>query len=205
MIGIFWTNFILGFSVAAVIGPVNLTTMRRGLDGFWRGFLCMMGSVCAETIFLTLAVSGIILFFNDPAIMRWLWLSGGLAILYLAIKSWQERAPANLSESAVVGNPFIAGFLVDLLNPFCVVWWATVAGSFILSDLKDHSVWVVYGDSFGIVAGIAACLFILLCLAVWAKKHITEKIISKALKLSSVALLGFAIWFFHHFYLSWYV
>lgn len=200
----FLTNFLLGFAVAAVIGPVNLTTMRYGLDGFWRGFLCMIGSVTAEVVFFSLTASGIIFIFNDPATMRLLWFFGGLALFYLAVTAWKNNSVNNWSGGRGVANPFVVGFLVDLLNPFGMVFWATVIGSLMLSDLKNHSAATVYMDGFGVVLGIATCLFVLLCAVVVAKKHITQKIINAALKLSPVALMGFSLWFFYHFYLSWY-
>ncbi len=206
MTATFFTNFLLGFAVAAVIGPVNLTTMRYGLDDFWKGVWCMTGSAVSEIAFLVLTASGIIFIFNDPAIMRLLWFCGGFALLYLAVTGWKTTDLDDWSDArATTRHPFAAGFLVDFLNPFSMVWWMTVIGSMILANLEHNSIGKVYLDGSGVVLGIATCLFVMLCAVRVAKRHVTGKIIRLALKLSSVALLGFAVWFFYRFYLSFIV
>ena len=60
------SGVVLGLSIAAPLGPVNLAVIQRGLsEGFWGAFLLGVGSTAADLIDILLAYAG-----ADP-LSRW--------------------------------------------------------------------------------------------------------------------------------------
>lgn len=62
-------NIILGISLAAPIGPVNIEVIRRGLNfGFFPAFLLSIGAASADTTYLLLIYFGLSSFIKVPII-----------------------------------------------------------------------------------------------------------------------------------------
>ncbi|MCE1252901.1 MAG: LysE family translocator, partial [Anaerolineae bacterium] len=67
MLDIWLKGFILGFSIAAPVGPIGLLCIRRTLaDGRLNGFLSGMGAASADGLYGAMAAFGL------AAVLSWL-------------------------------------------------------------------------------------------------------------------------------------
>jgi len=97
-------------------------------------------------------------------------------------------------------NPFFTGFLITILNPLGIVWWATIAGPIIVANMQNYSVSHTYFNSLGIVFGLLTW-WLLFSLAVSkTRSRLNSKILNVITKTSSFVLFAFALWFFYNAY-----
>jgi len=196
----FLTNFALGFILAAEFGQVSVEVFRRGLKyGFRQAVLTSLGGTFADFIYLNIAITGIILVLNQPVILRFLWIIGGLVILYIAVKgirNYFEKTDINLQPQDT--NPFITGFLLNFIHPLNLIWWVTILSSIIIRDIQQTSVLTAYLNGSGILFGVFGWWLILSTIITTTKQWFTLKVLRSISVSSSVVLLGFSFWFFYH-------
>jgi threonine/homoserine/homoserine lactone efflux protein len=127
---IFLRGFIIGFSIAAPVGPIGVLCIRRTLaKGRLRGFLSGLGAATADAFYGAIAalgltaISGTLLSFQ-----MWIKLLGGLFLLYLAIQTFRAR-PAQEAVAVQPGGLFRAYFstvFLTLTNPATILSFAAV-------------------------------------------------------------------------------
>jgi len=129
--GLLAGGVLLGLSIAAPIGPVNIAMIQRGLsEGFAGAFLLGLGSTVADLIYILLAYAGadplshlawarVLLFAAGALVMTWL----GYGAIRAALA---ERAGPAKSGDAVTHSarpPFVSGFLITVFNPMTIAFW----------------------------------------------------------------------------------
>lgn len=117
----FWKGIVLGFSIAAPVGPIGLLVLRRSLaGGMGAGFICGLGAAVADLCYGALAVFGVTLMasWQRPAALL-----GGLLLCWLA---WQTLRSRPGSEAAR-GSGFWSTFLLTLSNPMTILSFAAMA------------------------------------------------------------------------------
>ena len=60
---------------------------------------------------------------------------GGLFLLFTGIGMLRSIRSAEMSSQAGVRGPFAAGMLLSILNPYFLVWWATVGATLIAKSV----------------------------------------------------------------------
>lgn len=119
----FFKGIVLGFSIAAPVGPIGLLVLRRSLAGGMRaGFVCGLGAAAADLCYGALAVFGVTLLasWQRPAA-----LIGGVLLCWLA---WQTLR-SQPGEQAAQGSGFWSTFLLTVSNPMTILAFAAmVAG-----------------------------------------------------------------------------
>lgn len=115
-------GLILGFSIAAPVGPIGLLVIRRSLTaGAGPGFISGLGAATADLCFGALAAFGLTLLarWQQPAALL-----GGLLLCWLAWKTLRSQA----GEEAQ-GSGFFSTFLLTLSSPMTILSFAAmVAG-----------------------------------------------------------------------------
>ncbi|WP_321473206.1 LysE family transporter [uncultured Paludibaculum sp.] len=119
----FWKGIVLGFSIAAPVGPIGLLVLRRSLtSGMRAGFICGLGAAAADLCYGALAVLGVTMLaaWQRPAAVI-----GGLLLFWLA---WQTLRSEPGTEAAQ-GSGFWSTFLLTVSNPMTILAFAAmVAG-----------------------------------------------------------------------------
>src|SRR6266508_907368 len=94
-LSVFGRGFVLGFAVAAVVGPIGMLCIRRSLtSGFVIGFLSGLGAAVADATYASLAAFGVSALTSLLVEQRlWLRLVGGLFLVYLGVRTLRS-APA---------------------------------------------------------------------------------------------------------------
>jgi threonine/homoserine/homoserine lactone efflux protein len=133
---LFAQGLLLGLSIAAPIGPVNLEMIRRGLrGGFTPAFLVGCGSTAADLVYVSLVYLGVAPLVERPALRIVLGAAAALVLGWLGRgalrEAWrggrepagEERAPAAEGRGALA-----AGFFITLSNPMTIVFYLSLFG-----------------------------------------------------------------------------
>jgi len=135
-------GLILGFATAAMIGPVNLMVVRKGiLEGFQPAFLTGAGAALMDALCAYLVLTGILRVGFSGTWKILIWGIGVVLILYIGYSVLTEiRDNPELSQSAKVDRqtafiekPFVMGFLLVGSNPFALFWWVGLVSTLHLS------------------------------------------------------------------------
>jgi len=161
-----FTGLVIGFIVAAPIGPINLICIRRTLAfGSLNGLISGLGASAADGIFA--AIIG----FGLTAIRHWfegwsatLQIAGGVLLLGFGIHTYladplhgrdvnrmgereRERAPANRS----LVRSFASTFAIAMSNPATLFAFAALFAGFGGIVASEHASWAEAGF---VVAGV---------------------------------------------------
>ncbi len=144
---------ILGFSIAAPVGPIGVLCIRRTLaGGRTLGFVSGLGAASADTIYGALAAFGLTfvsVFLINQAI--WLKVVGGLFLLYLGVRTF--LAPPAEREANAEGQgllrAYASTFFLTLTNPPTILSFVAVFGALGLGNLPGG-----YGAAASLVLGV---------------------------------------------------
>jgi threonine/homoserine/homoserine lactone efflux protein len=123
-------GLVLGFSIAAPVGPIGVLCIRQTLERGWRtGLLTGLGAATADMIYGAIAAFGITFISNALlAGQSWLRLAGGLFLLYLGAKTFFRKVEAVPQESGTQPDrtAFLTTFALTLTNPVTIFAFAAI-------------------------------------------------------------------------------
>ena len=139
----FLRGLIIGFSIAAPVGPIGLLCIRRTLsEGRLAGFLSGMGAASADMLFGAVAAFGLEAaqdFLVNQS--NWLRIVGGVFLLYLGIKTFTSKPANGRAEPRPTGllGAFLNTFLLTLTNPLTILSFIAIfAGMRIGGSEKNY-------------------------------------------------------------------
>lgn len=151
--GYLLTGVVLGFSIAAPVGPIGILCIRRTLaDGRSFGFVSGLGAATADAIYG--AVGGFGLTFVSSFLIgqqTWLRLIGGLFLCYLGLRIFLAT-PAERAASADGGSlvgAYASTFALTLTNPLTILSFAAVFAGLGLGNTGGN-----YAAASFLVAGV---------------------------------------------------
>ncbi|NPV87277.1 MAG: LysE family transporter [Anaerolineae bacterium] len=123
-------GLIIGFSIAAPVGPIGVLCIRRTLaEGRARGLVSGLGAASADALYGCVAAFGLTLI-SDALVSQqeWLRLAGGVFLCYLGIKTLLTK-PAQQPLAAAAGGllgAYASTFFLTLTNPMTILSFAAV-------------------------------------------------------------------------------
>ena len=143
--GLFIKGFIIGFSIAAPVGPIGILCIQRTLArGNVQGLVTGLGAATADAIYGFIAAFGLT-FISNFLVEQSLWfrLIGGLFLCYLGIKAFLSK-PQN-QVLAVKNHNTLSSygttFFLTLTNPMTILsFGAMFAGFGLLNEGVSYSV-----------------------------------------------------------------
>ncbi len=121
---------IIGFSIAAPVGPIGVLCIRRTLaEGRATGFISGLGAATADTIYGSIAAFGLTaisgMLIDQQA---WLRLIGGAFLCYLGIRTFTARPAEQSAAASGRGLPgaYASTFVLTLTNPMTILSFAAV-------------------------------------------------------------------------------
>jgi len=150
---------VLGFSIAAPVGPIGVLCIRRTLaEGRWMGFATGMGAAAADGLYglaAGLGLTSVTQLLTGQ--QRWIRLIGGLFLLALGARTMLTR-PAGEAAGAPGGGlaaAFGTTFLLTITNPMTILSFvAAFAGLGLGAATTGRATAVLL--VIGVVAGSAA-------------------------------------------------
>ncbi len=149
-------GLLIGFSIAAPVGPIGVLCIRRTLAaGRLTGLLSGLGAATADAVYGCIAGFGLTVI-SGLLIRQQTWLSlfGGLFLCYLGYKTFvaqPAQTQAQAREGSFVGA-YASTFLLTLTNPATILSFAAIfAGLGIVSTAGDYgaAVFLVLGVFLG--------------------------------------------------------
>jgi len=137
-------GIIVGFSIAAPVGPIGVLCIRRTLgDGRAIGFTSGMGAATADSLYGCVAAFGLTLV-SDFLIGQKFWLSliGGLFLIYLGTKTFTSRPADSSSPDFPRGRGLVAAYastlFLTLTNPATILSFLVIfAGLGIVNETRN--------------------------------------------------------------------
>lgn len=198
-LNIIFQGLVLGFSIAAPVGPVGVLCIRRSMArGFRSGLVSGLGAATADAVYGTIAAAGLTLV-ADFLVRQQLWLGllGGSFLLYLGIKTLISR-PAVESvrvENGSVGGDYFSTLLLTLSNPMTIFSFAAI-----FSGMSAQSLPVFRFSAFLLVLGVflgSASWWLILSGSVGLlRSRVTPSFLGWINRISGLVIIGFAIFLF---------
>ncbi|MDP4103582.1 MAG: LysE family transporter [Bacillota bacterium] len=118
-------GLIIGFSIAAPVGPIGVLCIRRTLEhGRFIGFVSGLGAATADGLYGMIAGFGLTLITNFLIGQQlWIHFIGAMFLSYLGVKIFFSR-PSNVSAEAKGNKPFTAyasTFFLTITNPVTIL------------------------------------------------------------------------------------
>ncbi len=128
--GLFLEGIIIGFAIAAPVGPIGVLCIRRTLaEGRTSGLVSGLGAATADALYGAVAALGLT-FVTDLLIggEAWLRLVGGAFLIFLGVRTFlahpaERAAPAGRSN--LLGT-YTSTFLLTLTNPATILSFAAI-------------------------------------------------------------------------------
>jgi threonine/homoserine/homoserine lactone efflux protein len=123
-------GLIIGFSIAAPVGPIGVLCIRRTLtEGRASGLVSGLGAATADAIYGCIAGFGIAFISNFLVSQQiWLRLIGGAFLCYLGIKTFLSK-PSEQTESnkrnSLIGA-YVSTFFLTITNPMTIISFAAI-------------------------------------------------------------------------------
>lgn len=194
-------GIIVGISLGAPVGPVNVEIVRRGLRaGFGSGWMVGIGATSADAIYCMAVIAGLTPLIDQLIVRTILWTMGTFFLLFLG---WSSIKPVLLKghmieadDGAFRRSSFVTGFLIAALNPMGVFFWLSVGGGLVASGVEQASdILGIAAIVFGVIAGLVIWITTLSTLVHGGRRFISDRIYRWINFGSGLLLLGFGVWF----------
>ena len=177
MPSIFVKGLIIGFALAAPVGPIAAICVQRTMNrGRLAGFLSGLGSAAADAVYGTAAAFGAT-FLAEFLVEHGSWMQkvGGAVLVVMGIRLFLSKPRVEKPASGRVRGHFglfLSTFLLTLTNPMTFLAFGAIFATMGLGAVKGHSIL-----TFDLVAGVtlgALAWWTLLVFAVHAiRRHFT--------------------------------
>ena len=137
--GLFIRGFVIGFSIAAPVGPIGILCIQRTLSyGNLQGLVTGLGAATADALYGFVAAFGLT-FISDFLVDRSLWirLIGGVFLCYLGIRAFSKKASSQdvAVKNSTALSAYGTTFFLTLTNPMTILFFAGIfAGLGIINE-----------------------------------------------------------------------
>jgi threonine/homoserine/homoserine lactone efflux protein len=189
-------GMILGFSIAAPVGPIGVLCIRKTLQfGRFSGLFSGLGAAFADSIYAVIAAFGLTVISNFLlAGQFWFRLIGGVFLLYLGWKTFVAKTATDSKHvpHTTLLNDFISTFFLTITNPMTILSFLAVFAGLGLSSVHGD-----YLQAGGLVVGVflgSAIWWLLLSEGVTLfRKKVSEKVMIWINRIAGVIILGFGV------------
>jgi threonine/homoserine/homoserine lactone efflux protein len=187
-------SIVLGFTVAAAVGPIALLTIRRTLaHGRAYGLASGLGVALADATYAAIAAFGLTAVTSVLVGGRVvLGLAGGAVLVWLGIRTIASRPRLAAADDE---RPGLAGALASiygltLTNPLTIV---SFVGLFAALGLATRGYVDAATMTFGVFAGSGLWWVLLVGVVAWFRARVTLRALTWVNRISGSALLGFGL------------
>lgn len=154
--GFILMGLILGLGAAIPFGPINVEMTRRNLAyGTAFGLALGLGACAADVTYLLLLTLGVLGLLDHPLLLRIVGVLGAGVLLWFAYLSFK----ANVNSAKATSKPVspslffnaLGGYLMTLLNPYTILFWASVSAQ--LPAIADAGHQGIIAAGIGVILG----------------------------------------------------
>jgi threonine/homoserine/homoserine lactone efflux protein len=143
---VFINALLVGYSGAMMPGPLLTYTIERSLSRGWKvGLLVPLGHVLLEILIVVLLYLGLGTILNAPLPKMIILFAGGVLLLCFGLDMLIKAIKGSVSitggkvESALKTSDLeimLKSGLISVLNPYFLLWWATIGLGFLLANTR---------------------------------------------------------------------
>ncbi len=197
---IFCTSFALALSGALMPGPLlTVTVSESSRRGTIAGPLMIFGHGLLELALVVALLSGLapILVRDDVFIL--ISLTGGAVLLFMGItmlRGLPKLVLASPTSSSDSRNLVVAGVVLSAVNPYWLIWWASIGLGYIMHSMKFGVLGVTAFFLGHILADLA--WYTLVSFGIARGRHLLGNgLYQKLIGGCAIFLIAFAGWFFY--------
>lgn len=189
-------GLIIGFSIAAPVGPIGVLCMRRSLaEGRASGLVSGLGAATADAVYGAIAGFGLT-FISSILVSQQIWLRlvGGLFLCYLGLKTFLAK-PAEQAASAKgkgLLGAYASTFVLTLTNPMTILSFVAIFAGLGVASARGN-----YVSAGVLVVGVfigSALWWLLLSLGVSAfRTKFSLQGLRWMNRISGVVIMGFGL------------
>ncbi|EKN70118.1 lysine exporter protein LysE/YggA [Neobacillus bataviensis LMG 21833] len=198
-ISILISYIILGFTLAAPIGPVNSARLDKGIkNGFWHAWIVGVGSMIADGCFMLLVYLGMVQFLDIPIFQIFLWLFGGFVLIYSGVESIKNSNTITLNYSRKkesIFKCFLTGFILSISSPLSILFWLGIYGSVLAKTIQTNGTEMLLLYSSMIFLGLTFWDIFVAALTSGFRKLLNVKSLIAISIVSGVSLIVFGLYF----------
>lgn len=189
-------GLVLGFSIAAPVGPIGLLCIRRTLGhGRSAGFAAGLGAAVADSLYACVAGFGLTAVSNALVAGRGpLRLVGGAFLVYLGFRAFRStpRDDAEANGGRSLGKAFASTFVLTITNPATILSFVAAFAALGLGQKTEG-----YGAAVSLVAGVfvgSAAWWLGLSQGVGLfRRRVSSRVLVWINRGSGVVILGFGV------------
>ncbi len=119
---------VVGISLSGVMmpGPMTAVAVAKSYRTPWAGAQIALGHAVIEVPLILLIYFGFDQFFDNTTVRLVFSVLGGGMLIWLGVSMFRARTEVVRSGKDLPYNAVVAGILTSALNPFFLLWWATV-------------------------------------------------------------------------------
>ena len=193
---IFLRGLIIGFSIAAPVGPIGVLCIRRTLaEGRLAGFLSGMGAASADMFYGAVAAFGLTavqeLLIGQS---NWLRVVGGFFLLYLGVKTFFSKPAEEAVRSSRGGllGAYLTTFFLTITNPITILSFIAIFAGLRLGE-TDGSYLSAGVMVLGVFLGSAAWWLTLSTGVSFLREKFTPSILTWVNRLAGVIVFVFGL------------
>ena len=198
--GLFIRGLIIGFSIAAPVGPIGILCIRRTLsEGRASGCLSGLGAATADALYGCIAGFGLTMISTFLVDQRfWIQLVGGVFLLALGVKTLRSVPAERAAAASGVGlaASYVSTLFLTLTNPMTILSFAGIFAALGVAD-TGGDLSAAARLVLGVFIGSASWWLILSGGVGLLREKLSAGVLSWTNRLSGVILLVFgavAVW-----------
>lgn len=150
MIQAFLKGTLLGFAISASAGPAAFSVIQTGIQrGKWYGVSMALGILLSDVTLISVCLLGLSSFINQPTYKLYFGIISGIILILYGINTFltkpkdpnekeqefrEKQKSMNILKKYMGPNAswpvyLIKGYLINLLNPFILIFWLTAVGT----------------------------------------------------------------------------
>lgn len=189
-------GIVLGFSIAAPVGPIGVLCIQRTLsNGRRSGFVSGLGAASADAVYGAIAGFGITavssLLLDYRVGIR---IGGGILLLYLGVQSFRaEPAETAVSTTDVQGlaGDYGSTFLLTISNPVTIIAFVGIFTGLGVGASGNYTHAAVLVG--GVFLGSALWWFVLSTAVSVFRVRFTRSIMRRVNRLAGIVIVGFGV------------
>jgi threonine/homoserine/homoserine lactone efflux protein len=190
------SGLIIGFSIAAPVGPIGVLCIRRTLaEGRLHGLVSGLGAATADSMYGCVAAFGLT-FISDTLMQQQLWLRsfGGVFLCLLGVKTLlaePSEKPPSEKRTGLLGA-YGSTFFFTLTNPMTILSFVAIFAGIGLGSAGTNYVSATL-LVFSVFAGSALWWLILSGTVGLFRKKVTSSVLKWINRISGAIIMGFGV------------
>jgi len=198
---IFCTSFVLALSGAVMPGPLlTVTISESSKRGGVTGPLVIFGHGLLELVLIAGLLSGLAPFLVRDDVFIFISLIGSAVLLWMGIGMLRSLSGLRLEydpPSEKTKNLIMVGIVLSLINPYWLIWWASIGLGYIMHSFKFGLIGIAAFFAGHILADLA--WYSIVSFGIARGRHLlSNSVYRKLIGGCASFLILFSCWFFYN-------